>query len=334
VPPAIVPILRAARAIATLKGPRPVVVARRRWASRNPTTFTQKLLRKLLDDRRSLLTIFADKATAQEYVRSVLGQDLAPRRYALSQDPDDIDWASLPRNFVAKVNHGSGGTVIVWDLAPRSNPLPRDTARIGWTTFVVHPNDVDLATLKRLLRHWLGLKFGEGFGSNYEWAYTNIASRIVVEELLLDADNELPSDYRCFVFNGICRMIQVDSKRNTDSAAHGGEVLHVETRRDFYDTNWALLEVTSKFPKSDAPLQRPEQLDEMIGYAQQLAAETDFVRVDFYLLPSRIVFGELTNYPTSAIGRFDPSSFDEQIGMWWQLPRSYTDLPDRPYVPR
>ena len=42
----------------------------------------------------------------------------------------------------------------------------------------------------------------------------------------------------------------------------------------------------------------------MIDLAQRLAADTDFVRVDLYLLTDRIVLGELTNYPAGGDSPF------------------------------
>lgn len=333
VPTAMFPALRAARAIATLKGPRVVVEAKRRWMARKPVTFSQKLARKLLEDRRSLLTVFADKATAGGYVRERLGTDIGPKRHAVARTPEAIDWSSLPRNFVTKVNHGSGGAVIVWEQAPRGNLLPRDPGRIGWATFLIHPDDLDLSRLTALLRRWTGLNYGSSFETNYEWAYRNIAPRILVEELLVDGRGRLPADYRCFVFNGVCRMVQVDSDRNSDAVANAGQVLHRGTRRDFFDREWRHIAMTSNFPNAEIAPPRPEQLERMLELAEKLASETDFVRVDFYAVPGRLVFGELTNYPTSGTARFEPPSFDKVVGDWWTMPASYAELPDRPYIP-
>jgi TupA-like ATPgrasp len=45
----------------------------------------------------------------------------------------------------------------------------------------------------------------------------------------------------------------------------------------------------------------------------------DLVRVDLYDLGDRVVFGELTNYPTSGRERFSPSQWDTTFGSYWQL---------------
>jgi TupA-like ATPgrasp len=61
----------------------------------------------------------------------------------------------------------------------------------------------------------------------------------------------------------------------------------------------------------------------MLDVAERLGAETDFVRVDLYCPRGRVVFGELTNYPVAARGKFNPPEFDRQLGEWWTQPTRY-----------
>ena len=61
----------------------------------------------------------------------------------------------------------------------------------------------------------------------------------------------------------------------------------------------------------------------MIAIAERLGADTDFVRVDLYVLPDRIVFGELTSYPAGGHSPFFPDSYDEEFGSHWTVPRRY-----------
>ncbi|HBL8822676.1 TPA: hypothetical protein LTW40_003387, partial [Enterobacter hormaechei] len=55
--------------------------------------------------------------------------------------------------------------------------------------------------------------------------------------------------------------------------------------------------------------------------AELLAKPFPFVRVDFYLVDSKIFFGELTFHPTSGFGRFYPSYYDFKYGSKLKLPR-------------
>ena len=52
----------------------------------------------------------------------------------------------------------------------------------------------------------------------------------------------------------------------------------------------------------------------MLGIAEVLGEDTDFVRVDLYDLGGRIVFGELTSYPYGGVDEFRPASFDRVLG--------------------
>jgi hypothetical protein len=55
----------------------------------------------------------------------------------------------------------------------------------------------------------------------------------------------------------------------------------------------------------------------MIVIAERLADEIDFVRVDLYNIGERIAFGEMTVYPNSGLGEFDPPELDEKLGAFW-----------------
>ena len=53
--------------------------------------------------------------------------------------------------------------------------------------------------------------------------------------------------------------------------------------------------------------------------ANKLSSDFPFVRVDLYLVDSKIIFGELTFYPWSGYVGFDPDSFDFQLGNFFKL---------------
>ena len=99
-----------------------------------------------------------------------------------------------------------------------------------------------------------------------------------------------------------CRYIQVDAGR------FGGRT------QDFYDADWKHLPMSGGPAWISPERERPERLDEMISIAERLGAETDFVRVDLYALPDRIVFGELTSYPAGGDSPFEPQWFDAEFG--------------------
>ena len=76
-------------------------------------------------------------------------------------------------------------------------------------------------------------------------------------------------------------------------------------------------------PGATPPVSRPDRLDELVDLAQRLAQDTDFVRVDLYDLPGRIVFGELSSLPAGGDSPFEPDSFNGEFGSHWTPPRRY-----------
>jgi len=50
--------------------------------------------------------------------------------------------------------------------------------------------------------------------------------------------------------------------------------------------------------------------------AEKLAEPFDYVRVDLYNLNGKIFIGELTHYPASGIGKYEPSSFVFELGKY------------------
>lgn len=52
----------------------------------------------------------------------------------------------------------------------------------------------------------------------------------------------------------------------------------------------------------------------MIELARILSKDFPFVRVDLYNVDGKIYFGELTFYPASGYGFFNPDSFDFELG--------------------
>jgi len=173
----------------------------------------------------------------------------------------------------------------------------------------LRPEAVDRRTLRDIAAGWTTKLYGRG--PNEEWAYCRINPRILVEEALASSSGGIPDDVKFFVFHGTCLYIQVDSGR-------------FDTRtQDFYDRNWQHLPLSGGPAWADPRREAPERLAEMIAIAERLAAETDFARVDLYLLPDRIVFGELTSYPAGGHSPFDPPSFDAEFGSHWTVPRRY-----------
>ncbi|MCW2527827.1 MAG: hypothetical protein JWM76_2687 [Pseudonocardiales bacterium] len=282
----------------------------RRWRltrTARPQTFTEKVRYKMLRDHRSLLVTFADKAAVRGYVERVVGTGYLPRMLALFDTADELSTFDVPSRCVIKPTHGSGAVVVISPAASPGVSLPNP--EWSWVYSHVCREAATSSELAAVGANWLRQLYGQG--PNREWAYGQVPRRIIVEELLEGPNGEIPDDYKLFVMHGRCQYIQVDSGR---FGAH---------TQDFFLPTWDRLELSGGLPAAEPSPSRPDRLAEMLDVAQRLAAETDFVRVDLYVLPERVVVGELTSYPAGGESPFYPTTFDREFGRHWTVPRRY-----------
>ena len=246
----------------------------------NPRTFNEKIMCKILYDRRPHLTLFSDKLRVRGHVRRTAPYLSQPILYWWSDQADELPFDSLPGAFVLKANHGSGWNVLVEDRSRVLKEALVASAR-GWLKS-------DFAIVGR------------------EWSYRNIARAVYAEEMLFGADGKLPADYKFFVFNGRVRLIQVDEARFTR---------HTQT---LYDERWNIVPGTVAAALG-TPRSAPHCLATMITAAEAISLGVDFVRVDLYDIDGQAVFGELTNSPNKGLSPFSPASLDYLLGDYLRL---------------
>lgn len=119
--------------------------------------------------------------------------------------------------------------------------------------------------------------------------YKYIKPLVYAEEIIDDGYSELPIDYKFMCVNGKPVCILVCANRGKD------------TKKCTFDLNWEPLYWTTSNRPHD--IKKPYHLDEMIKIACRLSEDFDFVRVDLYDCPNRILFGELTLSPSKGLLR-------------------------------
>jgi hypothetical protein len=267
-----------------------------------PVTLNEKIRYRMATDRRKILATFVDRVAVRQYVRETIGEQLLSRVYGVTRDPETLTSLDLPREFVLKASHGSGGMIFVGNHAPLNLRLPQQL--VDWPRLHVHPERLDWDRLVNLSRYWLTLRYQP----YYEWAYRRLRPHILIEELLV-SDWDMPFEYKFYVFHGSVQFVNVPVGRFGD------------TRVDMYSRGWEHQNVRLSHPNGST-VPPPARLDEMITVAERLAGDIDFVRVDLYDVGDRIVFGEMTVYPNAGLGEFDPPEFDEKLGAFWRCAAS------------
>jgi hypothetical protein len=248
----------------------------------NPTTFTEKLQWLKLYGRPEQYAPLADKFAVYEHVRSRIGEVYLNRLLGSWQRAEDVPWDDLPQRFVLKATHASGWNLIV----PEKSRVDRQQA---------------LATCARWLRESYSPR-------SREPVYSGIPPRVIAVEYLGDPDTEL-FDYKLYCFNGKVRLVHVDTER---FSGH---------RRTFYSPEWQRLPFSYTYPVRDEAVERPAALEKMIELAERLAGTIPFVRVDFFYIHGRIIFGEMTFFPDAGFGAFTPPEWDGIVGSYLELPR-------------
>lgn len=79
----------------------------------NPVTFNEKLQWLKLYNRKPEYTMMVDKYEVKKYVADSIGEEYIIPTLGVWERPNEIDFDSLPNQFVLKTTHGSGGYSVV-----------------------------------------------------------------------------------------------------------------------------------------------------------------------------------------------------------------------------
>ena len=96
---------------------------------KHPKTFNEKLQWLKLYYRDNQQTVLVDKYLVKDYVANVIGDEYIIPTLGHWKRAEDIDFDSLPEQFVLKCNHDSGGIVIC------KNKKHRRDCKRGFHTF-------------------------------------------------------------------------------------------------------------------------------------------------------------------------------------------------------
>lgn len=250
---------------------------------RNPKTYNEKLQWLKLHDHNPAYPALVDKYEAKKQVAKIIGEEYIIPTLGVWDSFDEIDFDSLPDQFVLKCTHDSEGVVVVRDK-----------------------RTMDMAAAREKLTHAMSQNF---FYMGREWPYKHLKPRIIAEKYMEDhVDGEL-RDYKFFCFDGEPKAMFVA----TDRTDHG--VLF-----DYFDLDFNHLDIRQKYPNAEKPIRKPDTFDRMIELSRKLSKGLPHVRADFYEVDGRLYFGEVTFYHFSGFMPFQPDKWDKIFGDWLKLP--------------
>lgn len=214
--------------------------------------------------------IMADKYAVRTEIDRLLGQGHLIPLLGRWENPDDIDFDSLPESFILKTNNGCGTNIFVHDK-----------------------NDIDRQEIIRKLRKSLKFPYPQLTGQLH---YAMIPPCVIAEEIIVqDGGHSSLTDYKIHCVNGEPVTFYVFTDRD--------ETHHFDFTLKAYTAKWR------EMPPGTTPADvennpeapdKPAWFDEMIDMARKLSAGEEYVRVDFYCVNGNILFGEMTFTPDTA----------------------------------
>jgi len=256
-----------------------------------PVEFNEKIQWYKLYFRPAILNQLVDKYSVRTYVEKKIGKTYLNDIYGVYKDPELINFDKLPDKYVIKSTNNSGLNLIV-----------EDNLRLN------------KKTTRKLLRTWLAKK--NYYKRSREWAYKDIKPRIIIEKFLKDGEENSLIDYKFYCFNQKVKFVEIHIDRAK------------EHKRGFYDLDFKPLPFRYvKLEKSiSSKINKPENFDEMIDLASKLSEKLPFVRVDFYSIDGKSIFGEMTFYPSGGRKDYTPNEYNKIVGDYFNLPEKTYNL--------
>ena len=254
---------------------------------KNPQTYNEKLQWLKLYDRKPLYTKLVDKVTVKDYVAQIIGKDYIIPTLGIWDSFDEIDFDSLPSQFVLKANHSGNSEGVV--ICKNKDSFDKEKA-------------------KMILGQALATDY---YKDGREWPYKDVTRKIFAEEYLEDNDTRELRDYKFFCMNGVCRALFIATDRQKE-----GE----EVKFDFYDSDFNHLDLIHGHANAEHKPQKPETFERMKQLAEAISKGLPEARCDFYEVNGHNYFGEITFFHHGGFVPFKPERWDQVFGDWIILP--------------
>ena len=255
---------------------------------KNPKSFNEKIQWLKVKNRNPFYPTLVDKFAVRQFIADTIGEQyLIPLVGGPWHSFDEIEFSSLPDQFVLKCTHDSGNVVICHDRSA-----------------------FDPAAAKEKIEKSLKRNY---YWSGREWPYRSVQPRIIAEQYMGGETGVEPTDYKFLMFGGEYRCAFVCTNRFGQGRMN----------MTFFDADWNRLPFERMYPADPQEISRPEHYEEMVQLSERLSREMPLVRVDLYEINQKVYFGEMTLFPGSGLETFQPEEWDYKLGEWIDLQKFF-----------
>lgn len=248
----------------------------------NPRTFNEKMAWLKLYNHNPVYHKMVDKYEVKSIVAKKIGPGHTAKCLGLYDDFYEINFSSLKPPFVIKSTH------------------------YGVPIIIKTEEDLDKEKIHKILAAQAKTS---GYLFHQEWGYKDVKPRILIEEFMTDdSDNEVLQDFKFWCFNGVPKAMYFTVKDK-------------EVYENFYDMDFKPLDINHGFPRRKPEFEKPLLFEEMKTFAAILSDGIPFVRVDFYNINGKVIFGEYTFFDWGGGHPFISYEQDLNIGNWLELPK-------------
>ena len=242
----------------------------------NPVGFNEKQNWLKLYDRHPEYTKLVDKYEVRSVIIEKLGDGYMFPVLGVWDSYDEIDFPSLPEEFVLKCTHDSGSVKIIHKKEEINH--------------------------KQLKKFFDGRMRVNQFNLGREYPYKDVKPRIIAEKLM--GTEAGINDYKFLCFDGKPTIMFVATERVSGN-----------TKFDFYDMDFNHLDIVNIHPQSEVGgITKPLCFDEMKRVAAICSQGIKFVRIDLYEIDGKIYFGEYTFFHGGGYWPFKPDHWEKDLG--------------------
>jgi hypothetical protein len=243
---------------------------------KKPVTFCDKQNWLKLHDKHPEYSDLADKIKVGQYVTKKMGREMTFPILGIWDHYNEIDFNSLPDEFVLKCNHDSGSVKVIHDKSKINHDI--------LSAFFESRLKINNYVLGR------------------EYPYKDIVPKIYAERYMTPAGHDDIEDYKFFCFNGKPVILFVATDRSTDC------------KFDFYDMDFKHLDIINIHPQSGRTIEKPKCFEEMKQVASILSQDMKFVRIDLYEIEGKVYFGEFTFFHGGGFWPMKPECWEYDLG--------------------